>query len=270
MLPDLVGTVVKSIQSEAVKAMKPDATAGFPHDQDVYQQAIKKVIGTLVPSANQKLVTKFMKLGEKADEEGIANALTADVEDDYSAACTFASLIGVMTTKIDEQQPLYKAAYVFFDEMEDLLEVKYTQLFPFWGTCRELINRTAENRCAIVMAFTAEAAEVLVSQIPNFLYERLTRAPFELKGMDDDEAKKFVLDHLKSVRLEGAKATSQFSPFSEEVIDFLLERESEIVPRHLLKHMGNIFERAARREMVRPGEDIPRDMAQEILAGMIL
>ena len=216
-------------------------------------------------SANLDLASRIMKVD--SDEEAVAN-LFSSAKDDYTAASMLASLVGVMTSKIGKQPAYYKAAYIFFDEMEDMLNLKYADLFQFFGACRELLNRTAESHCAIIFAFTVLTAAELEAQIEPFLMDRLSRNFIEFKQMTEAEAKKFVEDHLKSVRLNSENPKQPFFPFTESTIDYLLERDTAIVPRHLLQNMGRVFERAIRREKISPGEEISREIAEDIFNEM--
>ena len=265
MLPGLVQHVKESVTKEMRLAREARKYSDVL-DDSVFLQ---KIIEDTVPSANNALVVKFMEeVSQEKVESSVVSLLTGrDVGDDYSAAGMMASLIGVMTSPIGEQPARYKAAYVFFDEVEDMLNLKYADLFTFWGACRELVNRTAESHCAIVLAFSIGGAQ-LESQIETFLIERLTRPFFEMKQLTDEDAKKFVKDYLQSVRLDAANPPHPFFPFSEEAIDFILERDPEIVPRHILRDMRRVFERAARREKVARGEEISREIAEEILSEM--
>ena len=99
-------------------------------------------------------------------EDQIVSRLFANANDDYTAAGMMASLIGVMTSPIGEQPAPYKAAYIFFDEIEDMLDLKPAEFFAFWSACRELVNKTAEYHCGILLAFTAPAAQ-LASPTPT-------------------------------------------------------------------------------------------------------
>ena len=189
------------------------------------------------------------------------------VSDDYSAACMLSSLVGLMTCNIGSQQAPYKAAYLFFDEVEDVLETRYPELRMFFSALREFVNRTADYHCAIICAFTQEGA-VLEAQIPSFLMDRLTRPFLEMRDLSPEEAKGFVKDYLPSVLTSKVVPTSAFFPFTEETIEFFLDMEQPVVPRKLLRAMGQVFERAMRREKINPGEEITPEMAKDILVEM--
>ena len=48
----------------------------------------------------------------------------------------------------------------------------------------------------------------------------------------------------------------------------ILERETDVLPRKIILTMRNIFERATRRGKVGAGEEISREVAEEILSEM--
>ena len=263
MLPELAKKVAEAVKQEEIATR-----ARAEHASMVDDELRQEIIRSKVAKANQDLVTALIKVEPTVD--AILPLFTGKgvSSDDYSAAGLMAALIGVMTSPIGEQPPPYKAAYVFLDEMEDMLNLKYADLFAFWGACRELINRTAESHCAVLFTFTIQTVAQLEGQIEPFLMERLTRPVLEIKQLEDEDAKEFVREFLQSVREDGKEVPQPFFPFAEATIDLIVERYPEIVPRYIIRDMGRIFERAVRRERVAPGEEISREVAEEILNEM--
>lgn len=268
MLPELSRNVAQAIKLESQAARKRGEYADLG-DDDLRQQ----IVESRVARGNRDLVFSLINVEPKVEQilpifvgkDGKGKGVS---EDDYAAAGLMASLIGVMTSPIGEQPSPYKAAYVFLDEMEDTWSLKYADLFAFQGACRELINRTVEHRCAILFSFTIGSVAQLEGQIEPFLMERLTRPFLEMKQLGDADTKKFVEEYLQSVRIGGKAPQQPFFPFSEDTIDFLVERHSEMVPRSIIRDMGRVFERAVRRGKVQPGEEISREVAEDILSEM--
>lgn len=260
ILPKLVRHVQDAITSKEKSTRKSGTTLTEPELRE-------QVINDMVSVDDVSLVLKLMTPGltEKRSEDIVSVLTERDVSDDYSAASRFASLIRLMTSSMGGNPAPYKAAYVFFDEVEDMLNLRYADLFLFWSALRELINRTAGNRCAIFLAFTVAAAADLDAQIEPFLTERLTRPYIPMKQLDDEAAKGFIKEYLHSIRLRGEKVKQPFFPFSEDAVSYLVERNQEIVPRKLLKDMLVVFNRATKRGKVSSGEEISRDVAEEIL-----
>jgi len=263
MVTSLAKKVVDAVNAEIQAAYDrlPVETKEYTQvtDEEFQRNVIKKVV-----APNE--VAMATELKNKGQSAKVAEFLIQYPQDDYSAACALASLIGLMTYPIGDQPAPYKAAYLFFDEMEDVLETKYAEHRAFFSTLRELVNRTAGYHCAIVCAFTNESA-VLETQVPSFLMDRLTRPMLEMRDMQVEEAKEFVKEFLASVRTNAAPSSARFYPFAEKTIDFFLERE-QLFPRRIIRAMGQVFERAARRGKISPGEEITSEMAEEILVSI--
>lgn len=261
MLPDLVARVVSAVDTEVRLARAAAKDADTVNEKD-YQ---KKIIeDNVAGDDNAALVSKFVDVPRDSDS---IVAILIDgkvVSDDYSAASMLATLIGVMTSPIGNQPALYKAAYIFFDEMEISLNLKPADQFSFFGALRQLINGTADSYCGILLAFTTETAH-LEQDVEPFLWERMTRPLWEFENLDDESAKKFAQDYLGTIRLEEASPSQPFFPFAEGVIDFIIERRSQVVPRYILRDMGQLFERAVRDERVAPGNEFSRELAEDIL-----
>ena len=187
-----------------------------------------------------------------------------DIKDDALAAATLASLIKVMTTPIGETPAPYPAAYLFIDEMEDMLREKPAPALSFWRACRELVNRI-EGRCAMVWGFSEETA-VLDSALPPALLERLTRPYIHTDALDDTKAKEFVKEFLLKSRLPGFEAPQPFYPFTEEAVDFILEREQALLPRRIIMSMGRVFKRG--REKLDGEKEFSKEIAEEVFREM--
>lgn len=191
-----------------------------------------------------------------------------DVKDDIDASKKLASVFRVMTTPIGDNKPPCGAVYLFLDEMESVSLAKAAPMLAFYGALRALINGVNE-RFALVLSFSQKAPE-LDAILPPFMQERLTRPYIECAPLSPEEAKLFVKEYIEHQRPEGYSDKNldknPFHPFSEESIDIIFERETALIPRRILMHMRRVWERASRRAGLQPGADIPREMADEILA----
>lgn len=187
-----------------------------------------------------------------------------DAKDDIEAASNLASIFRIMTTPTQGNQPAYGAVYLFLDEMETLHhQAKVPAIHTYYGALRALINAVGQH-FALIVSYTLQTVE-LEASVPQFFMERVTRPLVEIPPLEQEEAKEFIMDYLAARRPEGFSNENIFHPFSEEAIDAILERETELVPRRILRHMRRVFERAVRREGLQSGEDIPGDMAESIL-----
>ena len=188
---------------------------------------------------------------------------------DLAAAKGLASLFRVMTSPIGDNKPCYGAVYLFLDEVEAVLhDVKMPMQAAFFSSLRALINEVPEH-FALILSCTEEAA-ALEALLPTYLQERRTRSNIECGDLSLDGAKDFVRDYLKGVRPSGYSPPQPFHPFKEEaIVDAIFERESTMIPRRIIKNMLRVWERASRDNLLRPGEEITREMADEILANFV-
>jgi len=258
MLLYLTRQVRQAIGDEARKL-----TSGMAHAKEELLK--QQVLHEFVPQPHRLLVSKMLE----SDHDDLVHWLMGKnaANDDYAATCMMASLIGVMTSPIGEQRAPYKAAYLFLDEMEGILGARPADSDGFFNALRELINQTAAYHCAVILAFTTEVVAILEGEIPEYLLDRMTRPFLELKELTSEDAKQFIKDYLRSVRINEGSPSNPYTPFSEEAIEFLLERHNS-TPRDILKSMGRVFERATRGGKISPGEEISRQMAEDILNEM--
>lgn len=254
MLLGLASHVRTVLEKEYGAAGKPDDYKKFIED---------KVKG----SDDASLIYELYKFGHESDVDKIVNILTSSqqVTDDHSAANMLATLVKVMTLRVGNQDAQYKAVYIFLDEMESALDLRPEPQYLFFAALRRLIDGTADGYCGILLAFSVATA-VIESQMEPALWERMTRKLWEFEHLDTESAKHFVREYLKTRRLEEASPSNPYFPFSEDAISWILERDSQIVPRKILREMGSVFERAVRNEKVEPGGEIPLNVAEEILS----
>ena len=200
-------------------------------------------------------------------KDGKANAkfLKEKALDDARAAVWLASLIKVMTTSIGENPPPYPAAYLFLDEVEEIVDQKPAVSLPFWRACRELVNRI-DGRFAMIFSFSQETA-VLDAAIPPAMLERRTRPYIEVKDMELADAKQFVRDFLKESRIPGFKAPHPFYPFTEDAVDIMLEREQQaLLPRRIIMMLGRVFKRGG--DKLGEQKEFSKEIAEEVLDEM--
>lgn len=260
MLPDLVSHVQRAVERAVYETREE---SGDTADQAARQ---KRAINKLVDNDCRQLVEDFVFRGS-ADADKLVELVIGGKQSDHTAVSRFSALLGAMTMPIGDCPAKFDAVYLFLDEVESILDIGYKWVFSFFSALRGLIDSTAGYHCAIVMAFSTDAAR-LEAELSDFLRQRLTRALFEMRELEDDEGKNFIKEFLDAHRASPADAGEEFAPFSEGVIDEILERHNEVVPRKLILDMTRVFERAVRRGGIQPGEEIPTQMAKDILAKM--
>lgn len=216
-----------------------------------------KAIEEKIPHPDREMVRFFCR-EEEIPELG---------KDDYSATKDLGVLFRVITSSIDGDEPAFGAIYLFLDEVECVMEEKALQQIAFFNALRSLLNEVTEH-FALVLSFSTPTA-MLEAVVPEALQQRMTRQYIECQELDTEEAKKFVQEYLSFVRPDNFSPPQPFYPFSEAAINTIFEREPTLVPRTILRHLRRVWERAARHGNLQPGHEISREMADEILTGII-
>ena len=230
--------------------------------------------GSLNDEAQSKALAEILKIsGLDAEESAMAQEIAKNGgrkyimdkgRDDSSAAVALASLIKVMTSSIGGMPAPYPAVYLFMDELEDIITQKASLYESFFRACRELINRI-EGRFALVLGFSSETA-VLDATLSPGLSARMTRPYIRTEDLDDKQAKEFVKEFLLKLRLPGFDVPQPFYPFTEEAVDFMLEKQPELLPRHIIMAMGRVFKRG--REKLDGEKEFSKEIAEEVFREM--
>ena len=196
---------------------------------------------------------------------GTAEAFIKEkAKDDAAAATWMAALIKIMTTSIEGQPAPYPAVYFFLDEVEEILDLKPAVYDPFFRSCRELVNRI-DGQFAMVFALSTDTA-VIEATIHPALLDRMTRPYILIEDLDIDGAKQFVRDFLASYRISDFNPPHPFYPFTEEAVDFILEREKALLPRKIIMTMGRVFKRGSAK--LEEGEEFSKEITEEVLTEM--
>lgn len=224
-------------------------------------------IDTNIAIKNKISIQQDRELVKSIHDNGVIPSIEG--KDDFTAVKMLASLFRIMTSPIGDNPPPFGAIYLFLDEAESiLLQAKAAQQIAFFSSLRSLINDLTEH-FALILSFS-ESTGVLEAAVPQALQERMTRPYIQCEQLTSDGAKKFVKDYLGFVRPEkGFSPPQPFYPFSEEAINTIFEREPTLLPRKILMHLRRVWERAARYENLKLGDEISQDMADEILDGVI-
>lgn len=217
----------------------------------------EKTIEEKIPHPDRKIVRSISREG-KIPELG---------KDDYSATKDLGVLFRVITSSIDGDEPAFGAIYLFLDEVEFVANEKAPLQIAFFNSLRSLLNEVTEH-FALVLSFTLPTA-VVEAVVPPYLQDRMTRQYIECQEFDTEEAKKFVQEYLSLVRPDNFSHSQPFYPFSEAAINTIFEREPTLVPRKILMHLRRVWLRVARAGDLQPGYEISKEMADEILTGII-
>jgi len=272
----LARTIAQRVDSAADalgSAMDRDREKELIRDDPEYFR--KQVIGGLdedvrptvqllqVLDAGNENVLKYLAGGKLTiGDAGFAQP----IDSDYAATRMLASIFRVMTLEVGNEDPAFRAVYLFADEVEDMWDLKSPEQLAIWNGFRELLNRLPQNFC-LLLSFTGDGA-LLEATVPQALSERTSRQNIELQSLEVAEAKAFIADHLADFRRADFEAAQPYYPFAEEAIDYVLETIVVMVPRKIFRSLRTVLERAVRREGLQPSEEISAQMAEDILVSM--
>ena len=185
------------------------------------------------------------------------------IDNDFVAARSLGGLFRVLTLSIGGQPPTCQATYLFLDEVESTLEDRQTDLDQFFQGIRNLVNELPYNFC-LLLSFSSDTA-LLEAVMPQPILQRMTRNYIELSELVPERAKEFIAELLRENRPLDFQESGPFYPFGEQAIELVLERLTQITPRRLFRILNTILIRAIRRERLLSGEEIPVELAEEIL-----
>ena len=240
---------------------------------DLVKEAVQKSAKELEIEQTVKISSEVAidNLVEEKDRDFVERILNGreflkKTNNDFEAAQILSSLLRVMTTPIGSQKPPYKAVYLFLDEVESALDAKAEEQNKFFSGIRSIINAVPQH-FGLALSFTLQAA-TLEAALPPYLRERLTRPMIQCEQLSNESAKVFVKEYLECMRPEGYSVSQPFYPFSEAAIDAIFARDAALFPRKILLNMRRVFERSVNQKSLQPGEEISRDMVDEILGEM--
>lgn len=249
----LTNKILESLESSGAQELITSVRQAI-NSQPPFERDRAEVIHELVP---------------KSDLEAVFTLLNGDTprpggSDDYNVVRWLAQIFRIATMRIGNGSPAFHGTYLFLDEVESISEYTAAVQIAFFGSLRSLIN-ALPNNFALVLSFSLPTG-VLEAVVPQPLWERLTRRPIQVEQLTTSQAEEFVREYLEHVRPAGGPPVPQpFYPFSEDAMEAILEEETALVPRRILRHLGRVWERVARLELVAEGEEIRRETAETIL-----
>ena len=251
--------------TNAVKTAVSKCIAERGVNSSDHHDLVSAIIKEKVPQDDRKLVRALYddKRDALYNDKRDGKAIPAKALGDVNAAKMLASIFRVMTTPIDGHPPAFQAVYLFLDEVEFAFHTKAAEQLQFYHALRSLINEVTEH-FALILSIS-EASATVEAVLSSGLQRRFTRPLIECGALSVDDAKVFVKEYLNHQRPEGYSPPQPFYPFSEAAIDVVFERESNLVPNNILRHLRGILERSIRREKLEPKQEISREMAENIM-----
>ncbi|MGI9250142.1 MAG: BREX system ATP-binding domain-containing protein [Pseudohongiellaceae bacterium] len=260
----------------------------------IYKEIIRQLGGEYIQNV-AKLVNNHIKLKEaesikdkknddvlsKFDQElrgmleqlrGIADGnndpmdiLLTKVKSDFEAARKLGAFFKCMQQCTDEnERPLTEANYLFLDEVEATTEVKVVESQALFNALLQLVNQMPQNFC-LICSFSGDTA-LLEAVVNEALLQRMSRDYIEVPDLEMEEAKEFLATLFEAYRPENFEHANRFHPFSEQTIDYVLDRTLPMTPRAIFKGLRRVLDRSVKRNNLQPGEEIQKDDAEDILS----
>lgn len=173
--------------------------------------------------------------------------LNSSIEDDHDALRTLAAIYTILTTKYPEISgtPVFDAAYLFIDEMEQFLEMKADEYINIRTGMRDLFNSCTEH-FVLLLSATAENASLFHGLLEEAIMVRVTAEPIHISSHDEvEDGAKFLSDLMKYAR-NGLQAPSLEHPFTTDGLKEVVERTTAPrTARKLIKNANRVWQGAA-------------------------
>jgi hypothetical protein len=169
--------------------------------------------------------------------------LNSGIEDDHDALRALAATYTILTSKFSEIQgtPVFDAAYLFVDEMEQFLEMKAAEYVSIRTGMRDLFNSCTEH-FALLLSATAENASLFHGLLEEAIMVRITAEPIHISSHDEvEDGARFLTDLIKYAR-NGQQAPSVEHPFTHEGLKEVVERTTAPrTARKLIKNANRVW-----------------------------
>ena len=268
---DAIAQICASIKEridDVVQGLAEEAGYG---DEDNKSSFERRAIEDI--RANDRNMVQLLRRGANGDRnvfEFLTGSARSDgneyegkVDSDFMAAKILGDFLRVITADIGGRGRVYDSAYLFIDECEILFDAKATESDPVFSGFRELINGLPYG-LGLVLSFSA-ATSLIEAYMPQHLLKRMTHDFIEIPMLEDEQAVEFLGEQLNSFRPSGWTHENGLHPFAREVVEYVVENQNSLTPRNLFKDCRRILERAVRRHSLQPGDEITKELAEQIL-----
>ena len=235
------------------------------HPDALKLQKQGKLRESVIQTFDRELHYMLKSLCEIAKENvGPVSELSSGVSSDFEAARALGAFFRCLNVcRTDNGLPLSEANYLFLDEIEAVTEVKVAESQAFFNGMLQFINQLPYNFC-LICSFSGDAA--LYEAVANeALIQRMTRDYIELPDLEPDEAKDFLVKQFESYRTDKFNKSNLYHPFTEEAVEYVLDRTLPMTPRNIFRALRKVLERSVKRDNLAPGEEIQKSDAERIL-----
>jgi hypothetical protein len=204
--------------------------------------AADTVIESILPSVElYNFAKEIYRCETEAEVRGL---LVPKGFNDYQAVVTFTRLVNlfVYNVELPEGARRFKqAVYLFIDELDDLLRTPNVKEVREVNDALRHIYDSCPNNFCLVIALSAEVAE-LPAAFEKYILDRIQKQiVFEL--LDKEDAVRFVMEVLEANRLV-PDDPDKFFPFDETAVEAIVSQLVEITPRKVVNVMQQVIEEA--------------------------
>ena len=163
---------------------------------------------------------------------------------DYEAMIYFTRIVNIFVHEMKisdtDTRRFKKGAYLFIDELDDLLRVNLQEARAVNDILRHIYDRCPHYLC-MVIAFSADVVQkpVLFAQ---YVLTRVHKE-IELAHLNANDAIVFVKEILATSRVN-ANGEDDFFPFEEAAVASIISQFREITPRKIVNTMQQVIEEA--------------------------
>jgi len=206
-----------------------------PHDvRD--ESIVEKLIGAV---DLYNFAKEIMNCGDS--EEKVRRLIAPSSLTDYQAVVIFTRLVNLFVHEIaigEYKNRFKKAAYLFIDELDDLLRTTTKEARLVNDNLRHIYD-SCPNCFCLVIALSAEIAE-FTTIFEDYILSRIQRR-IELHLLDKDDASEFIIAIMDKSRVDplGPKAAY---PFEQSAVHAVVSQLVEITPRKVVNTMQQVIE----------------------------
>jgi hypothetical protein len=197
------------------------------------------IIENIIPSVDLYNFAKSLRDCETQEEFG--DLICPKGLTDYQAITTFTRIVNLFVLEMKLNSGIYrfkKAAYLFIDELDDLLRTTVKETRIVNDSLRHLYD-ACPNCFGLVIALTAEVAQ-FTTIFEDYILSRIQKR-VELRTLEKNDAIRFVTEILDSVRLDPNGPSGAF-PFEDSAIEGIVSQLVERTPRKVVDKMQQIIE----------------------------
>ncbi len=280
-----VDPIVRYIDQEANHQAQQELSSAESSDGDLSQK-LQKLVADHKRDLQEELCPNFPELlavfkglteedsaawqfltGRPSAASLAKYGLTSPINDDHDALRALAGIYKVLTTDYPAipDTPAFDAAYLFVDELEQLLDMKSEEVISLRTGFRDLFNACTEHFCLMIAA-TAENASLFHALLDEALMVRITAEYIHITSHDDvDDGVGFIRELMSNFR--SSPPPTELHPFTQDGLEAIVDRTGlPKTARKLITNCRRAWEQSS--AVIQAGGTIGKDEVDN-LVGLI-